>query len=155
MDMTPLTYTIQEIAALLKAKASVVENQRISWLLTDSRSSFFPEESLFFALKTSRNDGHRYIGDLYKRGIRHFVVSDPAIKPADLPGASLLLVPDTLLALQQFAESADRSRRSSSVSAFSAAVRTMAPIPEGHMSRAMALSDARFSSLRIFLEIPI
>jgi len=103
MDMTPLTYTIQEIAALLKAKASVVENQRISWLLTDSRSSFFPEESLFFALKTSRNDGHRYIGDLYKRGIRHFVVSDPAIKPADLPGASLLLVPDTLLALQQLA----------------------------------------------------
>ena len=31
----------------------------------------------------------------------------------------------------------------------------VAPIPEGHMSRAIALSDARFSSLRIFLEIPI
>jgi len=80
-----------------------VNDQPISWLLSDSRSSFFPEESLFFALKTSRNDGHRYIVDLYKRGIRHFVVSDPAVKAADLPEASILLVPDTLLALQQLA----------------------------------------------------
>lgn len=101
--MTSLTYTIREIAVLLKAKATIVNDQPISWLLTDSRSSFFPEESLFFALKTSRNDGHRYIVDLYKRGIRHFVVSDPAVKAADLPEASILLVPDTLLALQQLA----------------------------------------------------
>lgn len=101
--MTEHVYTIQAIAAVLKADAIVTDNRPISWLLTDSRSSFFPEESLFFALKTSRNDGHRYIGDLYKRGIRHFVVSDPTVQPADLPGASILRVPDTLLALQQLA----------------------------------------------------
>lgn len=103
MDTTPVTHTIREIAGILNARATIATDQRIRWLLTDSRSSFFPEESLFFALKTSRNDGHRYIGDLYKRGIRHFVVSDPAIQPNDLPGASILLVPDTLKALQQLA----------------------------------------------------
>ena len=47
----------------------------IDWLLTDSRSLSFPEETLFFALTTKRNKGARYISDLYERGVRNFVLS--------------------------------------------------------------------------------
>jgi len=98
-----MKYTINDIAEIIQADPCKTDNQPVSWLLTDSRSLFFPEESVFFALKTSRNDGHRYISDLYKRGIRHFVISDPAIDSITFPEANLLRVKDTLAALQQLA----------------------------------------------------
>ena len=73
----------------------------VEWLLTDSRSLCFPETTLFFAIRTERGDGHRYIQDLYGRGVRAFVVS---ARQENLPGAVQLLVPDTLTALQRLAE---------------------------------------------------
>ncbi len=106
-----MNYTIYELARILQAEGKCVNNGKISWLLTDSRSLFFPEECVFFALKTPRNDGHRYVGDLYKRGVRHFVVSDTSLQPDAFPDANLLYVPDTLAALQHLA-----AHRRSSVS---------------------------------------
>lgn len=44
-------------------------------LLTDSRNLFQPSETLFFAIHSKHgNDGHRYLDDLYNRGIRNFIV---------------------------------------------------------------------------------
>lgn len=48
----------------------------VSFLLTDSRSLCFPEETLFFALRSARNDGQHYIAELYQRGVRRFVVAE-------------------------------------------------------------------------------
>ena len=45
-------------------------------MLEEGRSLCFPEETLFFALKTKRNDGHKYIPDLYQKG---------AETPSELP----------------------------------------------------------------------
>ena len=72
---------------------------RVSFLLTDSRSLCFPEETLFFALRTQRNDGHRYINDLYERGVRCFVVE----RLPEHPRGNFLLVADTRKALQALA----------------------------------------------------
>ncbi len=47
---------------------------RVADLLIDSRSLTDPADSLFFAISTARNDGHRYIRPLYDRGVRCFVV---------------------------------------------------------------------------------
>lgn len=77
---------------------------RIDWLLTDSRSLCFPETTLFFALESQRNDGHRYISDLYRRGVRAFVVKHLPPAGEEWSGASFLLVPDVLKALQRLAE---------------------------------------------------
>lgn len=74
----------------------------IAWLLTDSRSLVFPESSLFFALKSARNDGHRYIADLYNKGVRAFVVSDTR-DALQYPDAVFMEVPDALVALQKLA----------------------------------------------------
>ena len=70
-----MNYTIEKITTLIGARRIGSADAQIEWLLTDSRSLCFPEETLFFALKTSRNDGHKYIADLYRRGVRNFVVS--------------------------------------------------------------------------------
>lgn len=68
-------------------------------LLTDSRSLSDPENTLFFALVTQMDDGHRYIRQLYDRGVRRFVVSRPVDADA-FPGAEFYCVSDTLEALQ-------------------------------------------------------
>ena len=97
-----MNYTIEKITTLLGARRIGTADAKIGWLLTDSRSLCFPEETLFFALKTARNDGHRYLDDLYRRGVRNFVVSTvPHDAPAD---ANYLKVPSPLAALQRLAE---------------------------------------------------
>ena len=101
-----MTYTIEKITTLLGARRIGTADAQISWLLTDSRSLCFPEETLFFALKTTRNDGHRYIADLYRRGVRNFVVAaDAAPIWEKMEGAcNFLVVPSPLEALQRLAE---------------------------------------------------
>ena len=44
-------------------------------LAFDSRRIRQGGGTLFFALVSQRNDGHRYIGELYRKGVRHFVVN--------------------------------------------------------------------------------
>jgi alanine racemase len=95
-------YTIEKITTLIGARRYGNSEGQICWLLTDSRSLCFPEETLFFALKSQRNDGHRYIDDLYRRGVRNFVVDHlPEHLEAD---ANYLKVPSPLAALQRLAE---------------------------------------------------
>lgn len=99
-----MTYTIEKIATLLGARRIGNTDANIGWILTDSRSLCFPEETLFFAIQSERNDGHRYIGDLYRRGVRNFVVSHVPGQPDAYPGANFLKVLNTLEALQRLAE---------------------------------------------------
>lgn len=75
--------------------------QKISDLLIDSRHLIDPNQALFFALKSGRNDGHKYIEELYEKGVRAFVVSR-LIEDA-CPNATFILVPNTLKALQALA----------------------------------------------------
>ena len=98
-----MKYTLNELAEIWKSKSRICENVSINWLLTDSRSLSFPEESLFFALKTARNDGHHYIPDLYKRGLRNFVVSENDFNLEAFPEANVIWVSDGLEALQSLA----------------------------------------------------
>jgi alanine racemase len=97
-----MTYTIEKITTLIGARRYGDHDANVRWLLTDSRSLCFPEETLFFALRSKRNDGHRYIDDLYRRGVRSFVVEQVPAQP--LADANYLKVPSTLAALQRLAE---------------------------------------------------
>ena len=97
-----MNYSIEKITTLIGARRIGNADAQIGWLLTDSRSLCFPEETLFFALKTTRNDGHRYIQDLYRRGVRNFVVEQLPEQPAS--DANYLKVPSPLAALQRLAE---------------------------------------------------
>ena len=100
-----MKYSIEKVTTLIGARRYGNSEGQVSWLLTDSRSLCFPEETLFFALKTQRNDGHRYIQDLYNRGVRQFVVEQvPEHYEKLYPEANFLRVPHTLAALQRLAE---------------------------------------------------
>lgn len=98
-------YTGTEIAEIIKAVliSENPDNILVKDILIDSRRLITPEQSMFFALKTKRDDGHSYIDDLYQKGLRYFVVSSEASWKDRFPEGSFFVVQDTLTALQQLA----------------------------------------------------
>ena len=76
------------------------------YLLTDSRQLSFPDQSIFFAIKGERHDGHQFLPELYHHGVREFVVEsagfngvikETAEKWAD---ATIWIVQSSIRALQ-------------------------------------------------------
>ena len=75
---------ISEIKQILDGIATVdcrtEEDVDITFLLTDSREADkfqVPKKNmLFFAIKTEKNDGAKYIDELYAKGVRAFVTGD-------------------------------------------------------------------------------
>ena len=96
--------SIENIVNILNAKRIGTRPTEIDWILTDSRSLCFAEETLFFALKSKRNDGHKYIPELYERGVRSFVVGELPQNIEEYSDANFLLVSDPMKSLQKLAE---------------------------------------------------
>ena len=53
-----MVYTIEKVTTLIGARRYGESDGNVRWILTDSRSLCFPEETLFFAIRSERNDGH-------------------------------------------------------------------------------------------------
>ena len=96
--------SIENVTKILNANRVGTHPTEIDWILTDSRSLCFAEDTLFFALKTKRNDGHKYIPDLYERGVRNFVVSDLPQNLDDYVDTNFLQLSNPLKGLQRLAE---------------------------------------------------
>lgn len=96
---------ISKIADLIKPEKSIIfdSQSNISELCFDSRSVSFPAQTLFFAIKTDKNDGHRYIEDLVKRGVLNFVVTEPLDNFRQYSQANFLQVRDAVEILQEIA----------------------------------------------------
>lgn len=97
-----LQYRISEIAKIVKGKVVArAEDVAIRELLTDTRRAVFPESSLFFALKGERRDGHAFLEEAHRKGIRNFIVSQAPAE--ELTASTVVVVRDVLGALQQLA----------------------------------------------------
>jgi alanine racemase len=95
-------YTTGHVATLCGAQLFGPANLEVTSLLTDSRRLIFPEGTLFFALKTASNNGHRYIAELYRQGVRAFVVN-PDFKIGPYGDAAFLVCDDVRAVLQNLA----------------------------------------------------
>ena len=95
-------YSLNQVSEIVGGQlVGTSDEKQFCDLLIDSRHLMDARQALFFALTTSRNDGHKYIGELYDKGVRAFVVNR---QPNDaFPGATFIVVPDTLKALQTLA----------------------------------------------------
>ena len=98
-----MEYTISAAARILGANAVGAGDYAFSELSVDSRRLSFPDSTLFFAIETGTNDGHKYVNDAYRMGVRCFVVSHDIPGMERLSDAVFLRVPDTLSALQRLA----------------------------------------------------
>jgi len=114
--MSETTYSLHQIASLTGGLLlmNLEEKFMVHDLLIDSRRLTHPDTTLFIALVSNRNDGHRYIPELYNKGVRNFLVTHlplagPWILDTTSPGTSrgnlperpnFIIVKDTLEALQ-------------------------------------------------------
>ncbi len=96
-----MSYTIRHIAGIMEGEILHFRgDDPIEHLLLDSRRLIFPSTTLFFSLRGPRRDGMGYLEELYRRGVRNFIVSEIP-NPENLSEANIVRVADTLAALQQ------------------------------------------------------
>ena len=98
-------YTIDEIAKITRGR---LINRNVdlpvpSSLSTDSRKIVDAPATLFFAIKSTHQDGNKFIDGLYAKGVRNFITSDKNLSSNKLPLANIILVNNTIMALQLFA----------------------------------------------------
>ncbi|MCF6364888.1 MAG: bifunctional UDP-N-acetylmuramoyl-tripeptide:D-alanyl-D-alanine ligase/alanine racemase [Bacteroidales bacterium] len=96
--------SLQKLAEVVSGKLIGKSEQVVSEIITDSRSFVSSEKSIFFALKSKRNDGHKYINDLYKRGMSNFVVSEYRNQFKELTNARFIIVDNTMDTLHKLAK---------------------------------------------------
>lgn len=72
------------------------------YLLTDSRVVSNPKQSIFFAIRGERHDGHQFIEDLYQKGIRDFVIEKniPFLEQLEDADVKVWKVQNSIRALQ-------------------------------------------------------
>jgi len=95
--------TILEISRITGGTFVLVGDQHcpIKHLLIDSRKISQVENSLFFAIKGERHDGHKFIPELFEKGLRNFVVRELPDSIEKYEGANFIQVTNTLDALQK------------------------------------------------------
>ena len=80
------------------------------YLLNDSRQLSSPQRSIFFAIKGLHHDGHQFLEDLYRKGVREFVVERDTLTPSlirelsRMKEAKIWQVEDSILAMQELAK---------------------------------------------------
>lgn len=96
-----MKYTAGKIAEIL-GSSSEVDDSPILHLSLDSRKIQSPADTLFFAIKGVRRNGHQFLTDVYGKGVRNFIVCED-IDASTLEGSNIIRVHDTLDALQKLA----------------------------------------------------
>lgn len=94
---------ISDIARLLKVRVAITSDYQINSVCIDSRYAAAGNSTLFVALAGKRSDGHVYIPELYRRGVRCFV-TDEYYQP-DFTAGNAVFIPcsSPLRALQEIA----------------------------------------------------
>jgi alanine racemase len=96
-----MRYRLSEIAKVGGGRFSGVDCE-VRRVIIDSRTVPVDGATLFVAIRTVSRDGHAYIGELYERGVRGFIVGED-FDTAPFPEAGFVKTPDTVDALQQLA----------------------------------------------------
>lgn len=94
---------IIEYANPLKSWISLPDAE-IKDLAIDSRKVVNAPATIFFAIETSKDDGHKYIPALYEIGVRNFVLTKILDIFENYTDCNFLLVNDSIEALQRIAE---------------------------------------------------
>jgi alanine racemase len=100
-----MEYPISEIIKIVNGKPARQPffERTIRDILIDSRKLISVEHCIFIALTSKRNDGHKYIAELYSKGLRDFIVTNVPSDAESFPEANFIVVKNTLHALQALA----------------------------------------------------
>jgi alanine racemase len=98
-------YTIEQIENITNGKLA---NKNVlipkpAYLSLDSRKVVFPDSTIFFAIRNQHQNANLFIENLYKNGVRNFVTDDESIDVKKISLANVIVVSNTISALQQLA----------------------------------------------------
>lgn len=98
----PTEFSIGKINQVIRGELRQAADQDylIRDILIDSRRLIDAPSTLFFALLSKKNDGHKYIPELYQKGVRNFVISHKNLPVDEYQDGNFILVDETLRALQ-------------------------------------------------------
>ncbi|MFH2141504.1 MAG: bifunctional UDP-N-acetylmuramoyl-tripeptide:D-alanyl-D-alanine ligase/alanine racemase [Bacteroidota bacterium] len=94
-------YSTNKISEIVNGKLIGKSDNHIKYIILDSRTAIFPNDSLFFAITGERHDGHNYIQEMQTRGVRNFVISSYDKNWSSDENTNFILVENTLTALQK------------------------------------------------------
>lgn len=98
-----LGYSLITIEQAIETENTISAEGVVDNVLYDSRKIYQPDNTLFFCLQSNRRDGHDFILDAYKKGVRNFVVASSF--KGNLPlDCVFFRVKNTLQALQKLAQ---------------------------------------------------
>jgi alanine racemase len=83
-----MIYSLTEISSIVQGQLiqfGTAADLPIRHLAFDSRTILTGRETLFFALKSSRTDGHKYLTDAYDKEVPAFVVERLPERPEAYP----------------------------------------------------------------------
>ncbi len=98
-----MTITSSDIAlftnGILKGSANIPVNE----IVTDSRQLSYSAGQLFIAIRGKNHDGHIFVENLYKSGVRVFIVEELPASPEKYKDAAFILTKNSVQALQMLA----------------------------------------------------
>ena len=101
-----ISYKLKDIVSVIGGEPigpDLIFDQKVRFLSFDSRTILSGKETLFFALKSERNDGHRFIEDAILKEVSMFVVEDKPSRDHLNETAFFIVVESSLEALQKLA----------------------------------------------------
>ncbi len=98
-----MTIITSEIASVIKGQLFGKSDLPVKELLTDSRLFNFTSESAFFAIKGPNHDGHTFVEQLYRKGIRIFIVENLPEDISIFQEGAFIKVESSVTALQDLA----------------------------------------------------
>jgi len=88
---------------IVKGKLTGSPDLVVNEIVTDTRQLIFTEGLLFIALKGKNHDGHNFIDNMYRKGIRIFVIERLPEDHESYSGAAFIVTGNTVEALQLLA----------------------------------------------------
>lgn len=71
-----MNYFISELGKIVNASRTIIfSDNHVHHIYIDTRQIGIPENALFVAIESNKNDGHYYIKEAYQKGIRNFIVT--------------------------------------------------------------------------------
>ena len=99
-----MNYSVSDLLSITEGShVSGPKNNVLSSIFIDSRRIWRKESMAFVALKGINFNGHDFIKDAYEKGVRLFIVSEPRPFYNKLKHADVILVDDTVKAIQKIA----------------------------------------------------
>ena len=120
-----MTITTSDLARIVKGKLTGDHQIPVIDIITDSRLINYTEGLVFFAIKGKNHDGHLFIENLYRKGIRIFVAERLPDNLENYTRGAFIIINNSIEALHRLASFKRKSFKSPVIAVTGSAGKTI------------------------------